>query len=393
MGFLLGLLAARTFSDNATRGQSVASGGGGRRHGGGGVPAPRMVAGQQTGEQARPSLASYKRLQRDPGLLQRKRGGAALLEEFEAAPWLLPPRTEALPHAGVHDFDALLQLRARPQGSHPSAVALFLFTADWAIIAQNSARRRAQLHASGLLLEPVGKGKKPTAHDFVVMSWIKPTVVLRALRQGHAVMVADADIAYAVKPLWASYLAYNEQAQADGAWLEEKPTSNAGHFVLLCTPASLSFAKAWVASAERAIEEGLTDQKVLPQLEEGSYLRCNTLCRCLHTDYNLTEQGQRQQVAVLRTYLPSHFVYSPNWCTIGSPDWVPAIDPCDWSVLYLHIICVSAAADKAAVLRAAGFWFMDDGEGGQASGLRRVPAAARRSQRRARLPPAALAVA
>lgn len=45
----------------------------------------------------------------------------------------------------------------------------------------------------------------------------------------------------------------------------------------------------------------------------------------------LTEQGQRQQVAVLRTYLPSHFVYSPNWCTIGSPDWVPAIDPCDWS--------------------------------------------------------------
>ena len=52
------------------------------------------------GEQARPSLASYKRLQRDPGLLQRKRGGAALLEEFEAAPWLLPPRTEALPHAG-----------------------------------------------------------------------------------------------------------------------------------------------------------------------------------------------------------------------------------------------------------------------------------------------------
>lgn len=35
---------------------------------------------------------------------------------------------------------------------------------------------------------------------------------------------ADADIAYAVKPLWASYLAYNEQAQADGAWLEEKPT-------------------------------------------------------------------------------------------------------------------------------------------------------------------------
>jgi hypothetical protein len=62
---------------------------------------------------------------------------------------------------------------------------------------------------------------------------------------------------------------------------------------------------------------------------------------------------------VLRTYLPSHFSYSPNWCTIGSPDWVPRVDPCDWAVLYLHVICEAEAAKKEAVLRAAGFWFMD----------------------------------
>ena len=86
------------------------------------------------------------------------------------------------------------------------------------------------------------------------MAWLKPTVVLRVLRKGYAVMVAggrwagtcvlaqllayvlplhgiwrtllcpaDTDIAYAVKPLWRSYLTYMNQTGADGAWLEEKP--------------------------------------------------------------------------------------------------------------------------------------------------------------------------
>lgn len=31
---------------------------------------------------------------------------------------------------------------------------------------------------------------KPLQHDFIVMSWIKPAVVLRALRQGYVVLSA-----------------------------------------------------------------------------------------------------------------------------------------------------------------------------------------------------------
>lgn len=101
-----------------------------------------------------------------------------------------------------------------------------------------------------------------------------------------------------------------------------------------------------------------------PQLMPGMLLS-------LPPPSQLTTDGRRGEVAVLRTYLPSYFSYSPNWCTIGSPDWVPRVDPCDWSVLYLHVICEAAAENKEAVLRAAGFWFLDScqPQGGASSGV------------------------
>lgn len=145
-------------------------------------------------------------------------------------------------------------------------------------------------------------------------------------------------------------------------------------------------------------------------------------CTLRPAGMQLTARGERGKVAAFRTYLPSHFAYSPNWCTIGSPEWVPRIDPCDWAgaaggrcgwcigvgwrprmpgagrplaaqalmsadlpmpwataeplhlpslcvhalpcaVLYLHIICEAEAAVKQSVLRAAGFWFVDDEKG------------------------------
>jgi hypothetical protein len=85
--------------------------------------------------QLQPSLASYQRLQRNPGTLRSDR---ALLEEFEAAPWLLPPRTPLLPYTGVHNLDSLLALRARPAGKHKKAIAFLLFSKRWAVMAQNS---------------------------------------------------------------------------------------------------------------------------------------------------------------------------------------------------------------------------------------------------------------
>ena len=60
------------------------------------------------------------------------------MDEFEAAPWLLPARTPALPYAGVHGFDELLSLRSRPAGIYNQSVTLLLFNAGWATMAQNS---------------------------------------------------------------------------------------------------------------------------------------------------------------------------------------------------------------------------------------------------------------
>ncbi|KAL4422005.1 hypothetical protein ABPG77_005435 [Micractinium sp. CCAP 211/92] len=56
-----------------------------------------------------PSEASYSKLQADP---EARQSSPELAAEFEAAPWLLPARTKALPYAGVTDFDALVDLRA-----------------------------------------------------------------------------------------------------------------------------------------------------------------------------------------------------------------------------------------------------------------------------------------
>ena len=74
-------------------------------------------------------------LQAKPALLSKQ---PALLREFEAAPWLLPPRTPALPYAGVHDFDQLLALRSAPVGNYSKAIALLLFSKAYGLMAQNS---------------------------------------------------------------------------------------------------------------------------------------------------------------------------------------------------------------------------------------------------------------
>jgi hypothetical protein len=86
-------------------------------------------------------------LQADPSLPEKE---SRLLAEFEAAPWLLPPRTTALRYAGVHDLDRLLQLRAIPIGSQPKTVTLLTFSRRMAVMMQNSSELApfAAVHAS-----------------------------------------------------------------------------------------------------------------------------------------------------------------------------------------------------------------------------------------------------
>ena len=77
-------------------------------------------------------------MQADPGLVERDAG---LLAEFEAAPWLLPPRTKALKYAGVHKLDELLQLRSVAIGNYPKTITLVTFNKRFAVMAQNTRER------------------------------------------------------------------------------------------------------------------------------------------------------------------------------------------------------------------------------------------------------------
>ncbi|PSC72584.1 hypothetical protein C2E20_4222 [Micractinium conductrix] len=344
-----------------------------------------------------PSRDMHYAMQANPDLPASDPG---LIEEFEAAPWLLPPRTAALPYAGVHDFDELLKLRSRPAGNYSSSVALLLFSKPYAVMLQNSvyslvkhggvrnyialAWSAEDLEAcadlnlpcadvSSMLVEPIQTSQRLLQHDFLVMMWVKPAAVLRALRQGHAVMFVDTDVAYAVKPLWESYMAFMERVEADGAWQSESPV-NSGHFVVLPTPAGLAFAEAWAAAAPSAIPKKVSEQKGLQPLERAAYVTCRLPCLCYRHKYELLAQGKRDSMAVFAVYLPSFFPYTSAGCTVGSKEWLPSVDPCDWTTLYLHPICVSGAANKEAIFKSIGYWFMDNEKGclpqrGAASGV------------------------
>jgi hypothetical protein len=45
----------------------------------------------------------------------------------------------------------------------------------------------------------------------------------------------------------------------------------------------------------------------------------------------MLEAGTRESTALFAVYFPGFFMYTQSGCTVGSPEWVPDVDPCDWS--------------------------------------------------------------
>ena len=82
-----------------------------------------------------PARLPLPAMQTDPSLPERN---ASLLEEFESAPWLLPPRTPALPYAGVHDLEELLALRGTPMGRYNRTIALLTFNQQFSRMTCNT---------------------------------------------------------------------------------------------------------------------------------------------------------------------------------------------------------------------------------------------------------------
>lgn len=400
-GLLLALVVAATHLDLLAGGRRLAEVGGGRRYAAGwrhadglfssGMPTQRWTAGSPhvfSMSPNSPSRVMYYAMQANAELVG---SDPAVAEEFAAAPWLLPPRTPALPYAGVHDLDALLALRSRPAGRWGGSVTVLLFSKPYAVMVQNSiyslvkhagvrnyiavAWGQEDLEAcadlnlpcadvSSLLLEPIITTKLLLQHDFLVMMWIKPAVMLRALRQGYATMLVDTDVTYTVKPLWDSYLEFIDRAGGDGAWQFESPL-NSGHFVILPTPAGIAFVEAWNASAPSMLEQKVSEQRALTMMEGRHFRQCRTTCSCYRHKYELLANGMRDQVAIFPTYFPGYYLYTLSGCTVGSKEWMPPVDPCDWTILYMHPICAQGSAQKRSIFKEVGMWFMDDEAGCQ----------------------------
>ena len=158
------------------------------------------------------------------------------------------------------------------------------------------------------------------------------------------------------------------------SWLLPCCAVNSGHFVLRPTPAALRFAEAWNASAADNVPTLTSEQKALPQFQDTHFVTCRSPCLCykqkfkvgkpqgkqqcagwwmlwlavtaaLLSDHSLClarqvqllDEGRRDDVAVFAVYFPGIFMYTQAGCTVGSPEWVPDVDPCDWSGVRLEL--------------------------------------------------------
>ncbi|EFN55055.1 hypothetical protein CHLNCDRAFT_52833 [Chlorella variabilis] len=197
-----------------------------------------------------PSRATFNRVQADPSLPERD---ASIVAEFEAAPWLLPPRTKALTYTGVHNLGQLLELRATPFGKHPKTMTLLTLNKQFAVMTQNTIYSMVKFggvrnyivatwdpgdlaacadlnlpcaDVTRFLPEPMNRAQDAGAfgsHDYLVVCWLRSFLLTHLLRQGFVVFSTDSDISYFLKPVWESYMRFMEEAGADAAFQTEAP--------------------------------------------------------------------------------------------------------------------------------------------------------------------------
>ncbi|PSC71164.1 hypothetical protein C2E20_5497 [Micractinium conductrix] len=266
-----------------------------------------------------PSQASYQRLQAAPALVSAE---PALVAEFAAAPWLLPPNCSGLPYIRVHDFDALLELRAGPAGGYDKAIAILPFSIESAEHAQNalySLVKFAGVHnyifwtwtanaltACNEMNLPCADGRPHLIHPpewghaIKVAMWLKPVLTLRALKRGVAVMLSDNDVAFTRKPIMD---------------------------LMLQQPSTL---EVWAGSASTYLatnESTLTDQQALSWqggfATQGHYWYCQTPTECQAL------RKQNESRPLVRTLKPWNFGYDGEDCRIIHDPWPAVVDPCD----------------------------------------------------------------
>lgn len=311
----------------------------------------------------------------------------------EATPWLLPARTKALPYTGVKTGGDLLALRAKPFGGYSQTISIFFFNRAYVEMTQNyvyslvrfagvrnyvAATWSSEDYAACLALNlpcwdvssflPGGKAGSQELlfgqRAFHDMGWTRTAVAAHLVKQGYAVHLSDVDISYSPKPLWDSYLRFLEDGGADVAGAAEGWGINTGNYVVIPSPAGKAFMRAWAEARTRHADT--TEQWGLDELHRdthgASHATCVGIHQCRAVAKEIEGKGNKGRTALIRMYPIPHTLYHPHGCWMAEPGAVEAmpIDPCHFTMAYLHPICQTGAVNKTATMRATGFWFMGD---------------------------------
>ncbi|KAI7838010.1 hypothetical protein COHA_008192 [Chlorella ohadii] len=329
-----------------------------------------------------PSKEAYKRVQADPALLETD---AELLRQFEATPWLLPPRTKAFAYTGVHDLAELAALRATREGRVKNAVTLLTFNPRFSTMAQNAIFSMVKFggvrnylvgiweptdldacadlnlpcaDVSAYLperLDHASSGEFGT-HDYFVITWLSSFLVRDLLKKGYAVHYSDADIVYTVKPVWTSYLTFIEEAEADAAFQVELGSSN---YVVLPTPGSIAMFEGWTKGFQEGLEAKENDQQYVERIHDKILRRCTAASGCIKAREEMQANSQTGKLALIRAYHHGYFMYSNDHCELAHADTAPLFDTCDWSILYFHPVCTDYDGKRASFVKQQ-MWFVNE---------------------------------
>ena len=175
------------------------------------------------------------------------------------------------------------------------------------------------------------------------------------------------------------------------------------------TVGAIAFLTNWSASAVEGIKAGQDDESYITRRNSQTFHRCPNWGCVRHVQGSLEKEGKAGQQAVLRTFLPGHYLLSDEVCVLSKP-FAPILDLCYWmsesllpnatsagwhacccrcgamhaalfplpcclhqypaarpdvpcsaavADLFIHPECVGFQ-DKQAIFKAQGVWFMDD---------------------------------
>lgn len=336
-----------------------------------------------------PSQASYDKLQADPGALD---GSPELAAEFEAAPWLLPPRTTALPYAGVTGFDALLELRAAEVPGLNTSKAVSFLTSTLhdplttaltqnciyslvkfagvtnyivAVWTEEALGACADLNLPCTDIRPLveARGLPEEKQRGQFVTWTRHIVAERVLEKGLAMHFMDMDLAYAAKPLWLSYMTILHDPPADAAFMNEEAgigPLNTGNFVVMPTPKGREFIQRMLEGLIEYVGKDTAEQIWINN--KLAHQQVFQLCRNRQQCYRILDENEKEnrtgRLVLIRTYQPPYWSYSNHdFCAMAQP-WAPSLDLCDWNILYFHAYC-NHPEEKVRMLRDQALWFMD----------------------------------